>query len=87
MSLPKDQAWFAAKRYGYGWGFPTRWQGWLMLVAYLAAISIASFRFVPKQLAEFVICLVVLTLALLAVCAWKGEAPKWRWGDKPDDTK
>src|SRR6266702_3273794 len=23
--------WFPAKRYGYGWGIPTTWQGWLVL--------------------------------------------------------
>lgn len=87
MSLPKDQAWFAAKRYGYGWGFPTRWQGWLVLVGYFGAVITASFRFIPLHRAEFFVSVVVLTLALLVVCTWKGEAPKWRWGDTSDDTK
>lgn len=28
--------WFPAKKYGWGWGMPATWQGWLVLGAYLA---------------------------------------------------
>ena len=33
--------WFPAKRYGYGWGLPGTWQGWLVFGAY-GALVIAS---------------------------------------------
>ena len=28
----RDQYWFPAKRRGWGWGPPTVWQGWAVLV-------------------------------------------------------
>jgi hypothetical protein len=29
MPLPRNKAWFRAMTYGWGWGLPLRWQGWL----------------------------------------------------------
>ena len=26
--------WFPAKRYGWGWGFPITWEGWLTLAVF-----------------------------------------------------
>jgi len=28
--------WFPAKRFGWGWGPPTKWRGWAVLAASLA---------------------------------------------------
>ncbi|HTS17465.1 MAG TPA: hypothetical protein VMP11_07825 [Verrucomicrobiae bacterium] len=29
---PNDKrVWFRAKRYGWGWGLPCAWQGWVVL--------------------------------------------------------
>lgn len=33
-----DGAWFAPKRQGYGAGLPIRWQGWVVLGAYLLVV-------------------------------------------------
>ena len=85
MSLPKEQAWFAAKRYGYGWGLPRRWQGWLVFGGYGASVAIAAARLIPAHRAGFAIYVVVATLMLVAICAWKGEAPRWRWGGSTND--
>lgn len=73
--------WFPAKRYGWGWGMPATWQGWAVMAIFfilLIAIAVA----VPPQLApaEFIACVVILSLALTGVCWWKGEPPRWRWG-------
>ena len=27
--------WFPARRYGWGWGLPATWQGWLVLAGYV----------------------------------------------------
>ena len=27
--------WFPAKRYGWGWGLPGTWQGWLVVAAFV----------------------------------------------------
>ena len=31
--------WFAAQKYGRGSGFPTAWQGWVLIGAYVALIA------------------------------------------------
>jgi hypothetical protein len=85
MSLPKDKAWFAAKRYGWGWGLPARWQGWVVLLAYLCVILVAPLQLEAGRPLRFQIYVAVSTLLLVAICAWKGEPPKWRWGYSRDE--
>ena len=87
MSLPKDQAWFTAKRYGYGWGLPARWQGWLILCIYLFSVLLASLQLGPARPLPLAVSVVILSVLLVAICAWKGEALKWRWGRSDDDDK
>lgn len=71
--------WFAAKRYGYGWGLPVRWQGWAVLGTYLALIYGGSLVFSPRD-AGFLAYLVVLTALLIVIVVVKGEKPlRWRW--------
>ncbi|MFP7723624.1 hypothetical protein [Lysobacter sp. A3-1-A15] len=73
--------WFPAKSYGWGWGFPKTWQGWLVLLAYLAGIAAAVVFVRPEaRPIEFYMIVGALTIALLIVCWFKGEPPKWRWG-------
>jgi len=36
---PERKYWFKAKESGLGWSWPLTWQGWLVYVAMLAAIS------------------------------------------------
>jgi len=79
MPLPKDKAWFSARRYGYGWGLPARWQGWLVIVIFFAALA-AGVGFARSHPMAFTIYIAALGIALVAVCAWKGEYPRWRWG-------
>jgi len=75
--------WFPAKTYGWGWGIPKRWQGWVVLLAYLAGIVAAVVLLRPgERTVEFFAVLAALTVALLIVCWFKGEPPKWRWGSK-----
>ena len=79
----KHDFWFPAKTYGWGWGFPSSWQGWGVFVAYLVALDVAAIWISPvKDPISFVITAIVLSLALVAICWVKGEPPRWRWGDK-----
>lgn len=41
----RKRYWFPAKEYGYGWGLPVTWQGWLVIVAYLVLIAAGIFLF------------------------------------------
>lgn len=73
--------WFPAKRYGWGWGPPVAWQGWLVLVIFFALVLAGAVVLLPSrgQLA-FVAYTFVLVVLLVAVCWIKGEPPRWRWG-------
>lgn len=62
----KKDYWFPAKLYGWGWGFPTVWQGWLVFVCYALGIA-AIFCFVPPTTHAFPHTLLFLGLTLIAV--------------------
>lgn len=70
--------WFPAKRYGWGWGAPTCWQGWLVVL-----LAAGSFIFPPEaERAAYISYVIVLFGLLIGVCWLKGEPPKWRWGKR-----
>ncbi|HEY7296592.1 MAG TPA: hypothetical protein VH684_01540 [Xanthobacteraceae bacterium] len=74
--------WFPAKRYGWGWGLPCRWQGWAVLLAFLALVVTGPLLFPPaKSLAAYVVYVALLSLLLIGVCWLTGEPPRWRWGN------
>ena len=74
--------WFAAKRYGWGWGLPAAWQGWVVLAGFVALVCVGAVWLLPRAGAfTFIAWTVFLGALLLAVCWWKGEPPRWRWGD------
>lgn len=75
--------WFRAKRYGWGWGLPCAWQGWAVLVAYLAIVATVSVLLegCPDLLS---MTIGAATLVLVGICLIKGEPPRWRWGEKSD---
>jgi hypothetical protein len=82
MNKERDTYWFPAKRYGWGWGPPTVWQGWFVLVVYFALIAAAAMFFLSSNdTFAFIISTIVLTGALIAVCVVKGEPARWRWGN------
>ena len=73
--------WFPAKRYGWGWGLPVAWQGWVVLAVFAALVAAGAVFVLPSRgQFAFVGYVIVLCLALTAVCWLKGERPKWRWG-------
>jgi len=77
-----NRYWFPAKRYGWGWGPPTTWQGWVVTIAWfgvlLIGLGVIGLRGLPLAHIAFVI---VMTGVLILICYWKGEPPRWRWGD------
>ncbi len=77
-----DKPWFRAKRYGWGWGAPTCWQGWVVVGAHMLATLAGIVVFVACHSLWFVLYMAVLSAAFLAVCWWKGEPPRWRWGGR-----
>ena len=74
--------WFKAKLYGWGW-MPAKWQGWLVLLVYTAAVLFLAFRVEDNLteenvLSEFILPLLGLTLILVLICYKTGESPKWQ---------
>ena len=85
MMRHSTKHWFPAKRYGWGWGLPITWQGWVVLAAYVASIAATVALFPPASGAvRFIVLVVLCTAAFTAVCWLTGEPPHWSWGRKRD---
>jgi len=76
------QIWFRAKRYGWGWGLPCAWQGWVVLAVWLGLLCGAGLLILPAHMELWIASLAILTAALLTICFIKGEKPGWRWGER-----
>lgn len=70
------QYWFPAKRHGWGWGFPITWQGWLVLITYLALV-VSGIPVVQASKGDiaYLVYLVFLTVVLVTICWLKGQPP------------
>ncbi len=84
MTEKKPGIWFPAKKYGWGWGLPCAWQGWVVMLIYLGLVF-AAIKVINPAVNRRMLCVsVIIGLSILfcLVCWWKGEKPAWRWGDK-----
>ena len=82
MQANEKKVWFTAKRYGWGWGLPCSWQGWVVLIAY-PVLATGGLLFIGMQHLGFVVgYMATLLIALFIICLIKGEKPRWRWGGK-----
>ncbi|MBO9687558.1 hypothetical protein [Roseateles chitosanitabidus] len=77
-----DNYWFPAKRYGFGWGAPTGWQGWAVLATYFILVAVVIALRPEIGHGPFLLSLMGLSGALVGVCWLKGEPPRWRWGER-----
>jgi hypothetical protein len=82
--MPEQRTyWFPAKRYGWGWGFPASWQGWMVIALYALLAAAGAIVIVPTDRpGAFVAYMLVLSALLTLVCWLKGEPPRWRWGKR-----
>ena len=71
--------WFPAKKYGWGWGPPTCWQGWTVMGVWFVLLLIGEVTLLTHLLAV-VLYAILLAIILSFVCYLKGEPPRWRWG-------
>lgn len=80
---PARHYWFPAKRYGWGWGLPIAWQGWLVLGIFVALVLSAALFVLPwSGLLMFYVLVGFLVACLALVCWYTGEPSHWRWGGK-----
>lgn len=69
--------WFAAKRYGWGWGLPLTWQGWVVYTVWFAAfLGATPFLGLRVHRLEHVAVVVGMIAILIGICYWKGEPPR-----------
>lgn len=81
MGDAKKDIWFPAKTYGWGWGAPVAWQGWVVILAYLGLLLGGAVLLLPRLgNMGFLAYVFVITVILFAICWNKGETPRWRWG-------
>lgn len=78
MADDNTRYWFAAKKYGIGTSLPIAWQGWVLLVGYVAGLiaavglTVGAVRWGAIALAT-VVCLVIAARKTRG--GWR-----WRWG-------
>ncbi len=75
----EKKIWFPAKRYGWGWGLPVCWQGWVVMIVWVLLL-VAAQLLLLRHPVWFAVCIVGLAAGLIGICLWKGEKPRWRWG-------
>ena len=89
MQNEQKNYWFKRRRYGYGW-VPVTIEGWLLILGYIAVITIASFPLwtdAPPAInvISYLAFALVLTVAFLFITYKKGPKPRWRWGKSETD--
>ncbi|MDE2435231.1 MAG: hypothetical protein KGM49_03120 [Sphingomonadales bacterium] len=83
MNDPQDDnAWFAAKRFGYGSGLPIAWQGWVLMLGQVGLMAIGAVLLArhPAAMLAWVVIFAFLPMPLIAAKTRGGW--KWRWGGK-----
>jgi lipoprotein signal peptidase len=84
MSNKNKDIWFPSKKYGIGWGLPSKWQGWVVLIAYLI-LTLAGTPFIkssPAMIIPYLFYTFLLTGGLVFICWKKGEKIDFRWSKK-----
>jgi hypothetical protein len=77
----EDDAWFAAKRYGYGSSLPIAWQGWVVTLAFCISVTLSAIFVLPRSIFAFVTIVLGATAAFILICALKTQGGwRWRWG-------
>jgi hypothetical protein len=79
MDAPNDKFWFPAKKYGYGWGPPKSWQGWVVIAMFFVLVGAGALVLLPgEHTLNFLFYVITLCVVLSFVCWLKGEKPRWR---------
>lgn len=68
--------WFAPKRFGYGAGLPIAWQGWALLIGFVAMVALLPI--VVSSLPVYLSIVAPLTAAFLIICK-NTTRGGWRW--------
>jgi hypothetical protein len=73
--------WFAPKRYGYGSGLPIAWQGWAVLIGYVAIVVAFVLTLRRSGAVPFLAAVIPVTVVFAVICARTTRGGwRWRWG-------
>ena len=74
--------WFGPKRYGYGAGLPTSWQGWTLTLGFVLLVIVLGFTLKDRPLA-LIAAIVPLIIAFIVISARTTRGGwRWRWGEE-----
>jgi hypothetical protein len=72
MSTEKHY-WLRVNRYGFGWGLPSSWGGWLFILVSLAVLVPMAIRLISGHPFLFALVLGATTLLFVRVVHVKGQ--------------
>src|SRR5580698_7930148 len=49
MKMSETKVWFPAKKYGWGWGPPCCWQGWVAMIIWVALLAGGGIILLPAK--------------------------------------
>ena len=79
--MTDEPEWFAPKRYGYGAGLPISWQGWAILLVFLAYV-IGCSMWLRADPFKMIATIVPAAVAFCTICARTTRGGwRWRWGE------
>ncbi len=60
-----NKMWFSHKHFGYGAGLPISWEGWMVIIVYVAALAALLSYAMPNHLLTGAFGVVILTCLLI----------------------
>lgn len=75
MALRRGKPWFAVKRFGYGVGLPIAWEGWLLLSAFVAVMTLSGVLLPPLV---FALAAILMTAAFIYLAYVRSDGD-WRY--------
>jgi hypothetical protein len=72
--------WFAAKSYGLGAGLPISWQGWAILLGFIAIVGLAAWLFGEDDPRALAIVIPAIAVLLIITARTTRGGWRWRWG-------
>ncbi len=75
--MNEKKYWFPAKPpgYGWGWGLPLTWQGWVVFAAFWLLLVAGAILILPASPEWFMAWTFGLAAILIFICAKTGEPP------------
>jgi len=82
----EDGYWFEAKRFGLGSGLPIAWQGWALLLSYIALVGgVSALTAWQPKIGPIIAAAIIIpaTIALVIIAKRRTRGGwRWRWGKR-----